>query len=33
MVNVEKKLDQNIEIRVINKVITGLGLRNTMVDL
>ena len=33
MVNVEKKLDQNIEIRVINKFITGLGLRNTMVGL
>ena len=33
MVNVEKKLDLNKEIRVINKVIMGLGLRNNMVGL
>ena len=33
MVNVEKKLDENIEIRVINKVIKELGLGNTIVGL
>ena len=33
MVDVENKLDENIEIRVINKVIIELGLGNTMVGL